>query len=114
MGQSQEDAFGVARRNMCWQNSPSLAETAMFRHSLRWIIRIASSPIVMLIAGMFLSIASAWELGESLFSFREGLKGGHGAFLYGLMTMVKSLGELGEMEALNRYLDESRAKPRAV
>ena len=65
---------------------------------LKALIWFANHPYTMIAAGIFLSLASAWELGEGLLSFDEGLRGEHGAFIYGLMSTLKGLGSLGEVE----------------
>ena len=68
-----------------------------------WVSNVLGSQtfwvfIAVILACVFLSFASAWELGEGLVSFQEGLKGEHGAFLYGVMSTLKGLGSLGEVE----------------
>ena len=65
---------------------------------LKALIWFANHPYTMIAAGCFLAMSSAWELGEGVVSFREGLKGEHGAFLYGIMSTLKGLGSLGEVE----------------
>ncbi|MBT3325916.1 MAG: hypothetical protein HN396_06655 [Gemmatimonadales bacterium] len=64
----------------------------------RKLLRLANTPTVMVVAGIFLAASSAVELGEALMSFRDGIQGEHGAFIYGLMSTMKGLGELGEVE----------------
>jgi hypothetical protein len=53
---------------------------------------------VMVLTGIFLAGSSAVELGEAILSFRDGLQGEHGAFIYGIMSALKGLGELGEVD----------------
>ncbi len=60
------------------------------------ITGFAALPHVMVIAGLFLVVASGYELGETLFSFSEEMKGEHGTFIYGLIILLKSLGEMHE------------------
>lgn len=73
---------------------------------LLMITGFAARPSVGVVAGFFLAIASAAELRESLVSFSEGIKGEHGMFLYGLMVLLKSLGEMHEgLEEIGEGLD---------
>lgn len=63
---------------------------------LRKITDFADRPIVSLVAGLFMVIASANELGETLFSFSEGLQGHHAIIFYGIVVMLRSLADLRE------------------
>ncbi len=63
---------------------------------VRMITGFAAKPSVSLIASIFLVIAVSAELGETLFSFAEGVRGEHGIFMFGMVSALKSLGEINE------------------
>lgn len=68
----------------------------MSMKTLRKIIGFARNPWLMIVAGLFLVSSSIYELGKDLFEMSEGLDAGHGTFIYGLMVVIRCLGELDE------------------
>ena len=60
------------------------------------ITDFAALPHVTLVAGVFLVFASAYDLRETLFSCSEGVQGEHATFLYGLVILLRSIGEMHE------------------
>ena len=74
----------------------------------RKLLGIFGQPSIMMIAGLFLAIASAYELQETLFNFSEGLEGEHGTFLYGIMVVMRSLAEMEEGMIVVRESPEAR------
>lgn len=77
---------------------------------LRAVVRLANNPWVMIVAGLFLAVASVMELGEELLRMGEGVEGEHGTFVYGVIVMVKSLGDLGEVDEGLGRVGEGREK----
>lgn len=65
---------------------------------LRKLIRFANHPIVLTFSGIFLAISGLIELEEAVLTFEGGIKGEHGIVLFGIMSALKGLGELGEAE----------------
>ena len=65
---------------------------------IRPILKFANHPLVLTFSGIFLAISGLIELGESVVTLEGGVKGEHGILVYGLMSALKGLGELGEAE----------------
>lgn len=76
---------------------------------LRRILAFSRNPWVMIIAGLFLTLSSVWELGRDVLEMSEGLKGEHGTLFFGFIVIIRSLGEIDEGLGMMAEGDEGSA-----
>ena len=71
------------------------------------ITGFAARPDVSIAAGLCMVVASGFELREQMFSFSEGLHSEHGILIFGLVTVLKNLGEMHDgLEELHEGSDK--------
>jgi len=88
-------------------------ETGDLMKPLQPVFAFFSNSWVTFACGIFLVIASASELRETLFTFSEGLRGHHAIFVYGLVMVMRSLAEMQEgMEDIQKDRDKPRRSSR--
>lgn len=78
----------------------------MFRRFLHY----ANHPMIMVISGGLLVVASGWELGEEIFLLGEGVQSEHGTLLFGITVTMKSLADLAEIDKGFSLMDEAEQK----
>ena len=64
--------------------------------ALRKFIGFSRNPWVMVFAGMFLTVASLYELGAEILAISEGVKVQHATLFYGFIVTIRSLGVIDE------------------